>query len=276
MKKTFFLLCCFFVFVWFTGFAETPNKRLSRDDLKQIFDEFGVEGTFLLYDLEKDTLVVYNEERADKGFLPASTFKILNSLIALETEAVKDQCDIIEWDRRIRRYDAWNQNQDLRSAFRDSVAWAYQELARRIGKTQMKVWVDKVNYGNGDISGDIDTFWLEGELRISARQQMEFLIKLYKNELPFSQRNMDIVKEIMIEEQTTTYAIRAKTGWVGGLYPQTGWYVGYLETVDNVHFFALNIAINKRKDGEARIGIARKVFQKLNLISKQPAERSLK
>jgi beta-lactamase class D len=268
MKRILCLLYCFFVFVCFTGFTETPNKTLSQDDLKHIFDEFGVEGTFLLYDLGKNTLIVYNEERADKGFLPASTFKILNSLIALETGTVKDQCDIIEWDRRIRRFDEWNRNQDLRSAIRNSVVWAYQELARRIGEKQMKVWVDKVKYGNGDISGDIDTFWLEGELRISARQQLEFLIKLYKNELPFSQRNMDIVKEIMIVEQTATYAMRAKTGWVGGLYPQTGWYVGYLETVDNVYFFALNIAINKRKDGDARIGIARKVFQKLNLISK--------
>jgi len=243
-----------------------PQVTLSQNEFKEIFDHYGVKGTFLLYDLNNDALTVYNEERADKTYLPASTFKILNSLIALETEAVKDQCEVIEWDRQRRRFDQWNQDQTLQTAFRYSTVWAYQELARRIGEKQMKYWVDKAGYGNRNISGEIDTFWLNGDLRISPREQLEFVEKLYKNELPFSQRNMDIVKEIMIVEQTPTYILRGKTGWLGIGVPQIGWFVGYLEKAGDVYFFVLNIDIVKTQDGNARIDITKDVFKKLKLM----------
>jgi beta-lactamase class D len=234
---------------------------LPENAFQKVFAEFHVKGTFLLYDLNNDTYSVYDKERAEKAFLPASTFKILNSLIALETKAIKDQCETIEWDRRTWRFDEWNQDQTLQTAFRNSVVWAYQELARRIGKKQMQFWVDKADYGNRNISDEIDTFWLEGELRISAQQQVEFLKKLYKNQLPFSKRNMDIVKEIMIVEQAGTYTLRGKTGWASRVSPQIGWFVGWLETSNNVYFFALNIDIVNRKDVNSRVDIAKRVLQ---------------
>lgn len=246
--------------------TQPHTPALSENEFKEIFDRYGVKGTFLLYDLNKEALTVYNEERADKTYLPASTFKILNSLIALETEAVKDQCEVIEWDRKRRRFDQWNQDQTLKTAFSYSTVWAYQELARRIGKKQMKYWVDKAQYGNRDISGEIDTFWLDGNLLVSPRQQLEFVEKLYKNELPFSQRNMDIVKEIMIVEQTPTYILRGKTGWLGIGVPQIGWFVGYLEKAEDVYFFVLNIDIVKTQDGNARIDITKDIFKKLKLM----------
>ncbi len=251
----------------FKAVKNTKNHKpaLSENEFKEIFDRYGVKGTFLLYHLENDALTVYNEERADKTYLPASTFKILNSLIALETEVIKDQCEVIEWDRKRRRFDQWNQDQTLQTAFRYSVVWAYQELARRIGKKQMKHWVDKTQYGNRDIAGEIDTFWLDGELRISPREQLEFVKKLYKNELPFSQRNMDIVKEIMIVEQTPKYILRGKTGWLGIGLPQIGWFVGYLEKAEDVYFFVINIDIVKSRDANARIGITKDIFKKLKL-----------
>lgn len=268
MKKLFLWIL---IFAGFTCYAEKSNGQvnLSENEFNEIFDRFGVKGTFLLYHLEKNALTVYNEERADKTYLPASTFKILNSLIALETEVIKDQCEVIEWDRKRRRFDQWNQDQTLKTAFRYSAVWAYQELARRIGEKQMKYWVNKAQYGNGDISGEIDTFWLDGDLRISPREQLEFVKKLYKNELPFSQRNMDIVKEIMIVEQTPTYILRGKTGWLGIGVPQIGWFVGYLEKAGDVYFFVINIDIVNRKDGNARIDITKDVFKKLKLIEKK-------
>lgn len=249
-----------------SGSAKLALIPLPENAIQKIFDEFHVKGTFLLYDLNNDTYSVYEKERVEKPFLPASTFKILNSLIALETKVIKDQCETIEWDQRTWRFDEWNQNQTLQSAFRNSVVWAYQELARRIGKKQMQYWADKADYGNKNISDQIDTFWLEGELRISARQQVEFLKKLYKNQLPFSKRNMDIVKEIMIVEQGGTYILRGKTGWASRVSPQIGWFVGWLETPNNVYFFALNIDIVNRKDVNARIDIPKEIFKHLDLI----------
>ncbi|MDQ1353507.1 MAG: beta-lactamase class [Acidobacteriota bacterium] len=240
------------------GSAAIPLPEIA---FQKVFAELHVKGTFVLYDLNNDSYSVYDKERAEKAFLPASTFKILNSLIALETKVIKDQCETIEWDRRTWRFDEWNQDQTLQTAFRNSVVWAYQELARRIGKKQMQYWVDKADYGNRNISDQIDTFWLEGELLISARQQVEFLEKLYKNQLPFSKRNMDIVKEIMMIEQGGTYILRGKTGWAARVSPQIGWFVGWLETPNNVYFFALNIDIVNRKDVNARIDIAKRVLQ---------------
>ncbi len=274
MKK---LLYGLLIFVCFVGSAQEPVMSVSKNigapaitlsesDFQKIFAEFQVKGAFILYDLGKDTYSVYNKERTEKAFLPASTFKILNSLIALETGAIKDQCEIIEWDRRTWRFDEWNQDQTLQSAFQNSVVWAYQELANRIGRKQMQYWVDKADYGNRDISDEIDTFWLEGELRISPRQQVEFLKKLYENQLPFSQRSMDIVKEIMVVEQRGTYILRGKTGWAARGVPQIGWFVGWLEKASNVYFFALNIDIVNRKDVNARIGVTREVFKQLKLI----------
>jgi len=276
MKKLVYGLLIFIYFGCVVCFAQevkpvssgagSPAISLSESDYQKIFTGFHVKGTFLLYDLNNDTYSVYDKERLDKAFLPASTFKILNSLIALETGAIKDQCETIEWDRRTWRFDEWNQDQTLQSAFRNSVVWAYQELARRIGRKLMQYWVDKADYGNRDISDEIDTFWLQGELRISARQQLEFLKKLYKNQLPFSQRNMDIVKEIMMVEQEGKYMLRGKTGWVSRGTPQIGWFVGWLEKANNVYFFALNIDIVKRQDVNARIGLAKEVFKQLKLI----------
>lgn len=265
------LLYSLFIFICFICLAQEPVKtvssnadaqtiNLSENDFQKIFDEFHVKGTAILYDLNNGTYNIYNKERAEKEYLPASTFKIFNSLAALETGAIKDQCETIAWDRRTWRFDEWNQDQTLQTAFRNSVVWAYQEMARRIGKKQMQYWIDKVDYGNRDISGDIDTFWLEGKLAISAHQQVEFLKKLYKNQLPFSQRSMDIVKEIMLVEQGKTYILRGKTGWASRVSPQIGWFVGWLETSRNVYFFALNIDIIKRQDVNARTEIIKKVL----------------
>jgi beta-lactamase class D len=265
---TFICFCCVVCFtqevkpasgsVSSAGSAAIP---LPEDAFQKVFAEFQVKGTFVLYDLNNDTYSVYDKERANKAFLPASTFKILNSLIALETKVIKDQCETIEWDRRTWRFDEWNQDQTLQTAFRNSVVWAYQELARRIGKKPMQYWVDKADYGNRNISDQIDTFWLEGELLISAQQQVEFLKKLYKNQLPFSKQNMDIVKEIMMVEQGGTYILRGKTGWASRVSPQIGWFVGWLETQNNVYFFALNIDIVNRKDVNARVDVAKRVLQ---------------
>ena len=265
MKK---IILLFVIIASFTCLTANSQGGLSLtvNDIKQVFDSFGVKGTFLFYDLKNDKFTIFNEERADKSFLPASTFKILNSMIALETGVIKDDCEKIEWDRKNYRYDGWNQDQTLKTAFQYSVVWAYQELARDIGEKRMKYWIDKVGYGNSDISGDIDTFWLSGELRITPRQQVEFLKKLYRNELPFSKRTMDIVKEIMIVGQGPNYILRGKTGWTARVIPQIGWFVGYLEKGEDVYIFAVNIDMVNQNDAKARTEIPKEIFKKLKLM----------
>ena len=148
----------------------------------------GFKGAFVLYDLNSNQYTRYNPERCAEPFIPASTFKIMNSLIGLDTGVIPDENYVIKWDGTQNVIPSWNQDHTLKTAIQNSVVWYYQELARRVGKEKMQYYVDAAHYGNQNISGQIDTFWLEGGLRISADEQVEFLKRLYKGDLPFSQR----------------------------------------------------------------------------------------
>jgi len=222
------------------GLSACKQKQSAetRNDFKKYYDNFNVKGSFVLYDQKNDKYIFYNQAQYKQPFTPASTFKICNSLIGLETGVIKDENFVIPWDSLKRQVPAWNQDHNLKSAFKYSVVWYYQELARRVGGKQMKYWLDKSDYGNKDTTGGIDMFWLTGSLRISPEQQIDFLKRLQHNNLPFSQRTMDIVKDIMIVKDTLHNTIRAKTGWGEQDNKYVGWYVGYLETKDNVYYFA--------------------------------------
>jgi beta-lactamase class D len=67
------------------------------------------------------------------------------------------------------------------------------------------------------------------------------LKRLYQGDLPFSQRSIEIVKEIMVIETDGTYQLSGKTG--SGLMDTLyiGWFVGYAEVDGNVYVFAANI-----------------------------------
>lgn len=231
-------------------------------DWKSFYDKYNVSGCMLVYDLNKNEYLIYNSKRCNESFIPASTFKLLNSLIALETGVIKDENEVIPWDSVTRQYDKWNMDQTLRTAIKYSAVWAYQEIARKIGEQRMQHYIDSVKYGNCNISGGIDRFWLDGDLRITPFQQVEFLRRLYSDDLPFSKRNLDIVKDIMINDQTENYILRGKTGWAD----TTGWYVGYLEENDNVYFFANNIDIVNEQDVKARIEIVKDIFKSMSLL----------
>lgn len=245
----------------------TKSVWLERPDFGKYFQQANVKGTFILYDLKKDQYLVYNSKRANTRFIPASTFKIFNSLVALETGSVKDENEVIKWDGVKREFPQWNRDQTMRTAIKDSVVWFYQELARRIGQERMQHYINLAGYGNRDISGGIDQFWLQGGLRISPKEQIDLLVKLQGNELAFSQRTMNIVKDILINEKTNNYVLRGKTGWASKFTPQVGWYVGYLQRGDNVpYFFAINMDITKPEDIKARIAITKSILQDMGLL----------
>src|SRR5262245_13097799 len=136
------------------------------------FKEANVEGCFLLYDLQANQYLSYDKKRVNKEFLPASTYKILNSMIALETGAVRDENEVLKWDGVERMVPAWNHDQAMREAFKNSTVWFYQEMARRIGPERMLHYINAADYGNRNIGGGLDQFWLKGDLRITAKQQI--------------------------------------------------------------------------------------------------------
>jgi beta-lactamase class D len=252
------------------GLTSCKQKQTTeiRDDFKKYYDKFNVDGSFVLYDQQQDKFIFYNMEQFNQNFSPASTFKICNSLIGLETGVIKDENFVIPWDSVTRQIPNWNSNQDLKTAFKNSTVWYYQELARRVGGQQMKFWLEKAHYGNADTTGGIDKFWLTGGLRISPEQQIDFLKRLHDNKLPFSNRSVDIVKKIMIAKDTLDYVVRAKTGWSDEEKRIVGWYVGYVEKNNNVYYFANCIQssdLDNNDFARARIEIAYKILNDLKV-----------
>lgn len=249
--------------------CSTPSEKLKYQDFGKFYDEYEVKGTFVLYDLKKETFTIHNEEDAAKPVTPASTFKIVNSLIGLETGVVSDASYLIAWDSVVRDLPVWNQDQTLSTAFKYSAVWYYQEMARRIGEDQLKSWLEKLEYGNGDISSGVDMFWLSGSLQVTPLQQVDFLRKLYSNKLPVKDRTSEIVKEIMVEKDTLGYVLRSKTGWGNQEGKEVGWYVGYVETADNVYFFANCIFTGNKENStflSARKEIVFKIMEELELL----------
>ncbi len=242
--------------------TEQKPAVIKTPDFKKLFDEAKLTGCFALYDMKNDKYYYHDSARCNKEYIPASTFKIPNSLFSLDAGAVKDENEKIKWDGKDRNREEWNQDTDMKMAFKNSTVWFYQECARRIGEKKMQHFVDTLNYGNKNIGGGIDKFWLEGAIRITAMQQITLLKRIYDNKVPFSQRNIDILKSIMIMEKTDNYTLRAKTGTMPS---DTGigvaWYVGYITNKDNTYFFALNIDIIKDNTMyNERIALAKRIF----------------
>jgi len=253
-----------------TGFVTAVNSQTTeiRNEFRGYYDTYNVEGSFVLYDQSEDKYIFYNQSQFKKQFTPASTFKICNSLIGLETGVIEDENFVIPWDSVTRWLPVWNLDQDLKSAFKNSAVWYYQEVARQVGGEQMKYWLEKSNYGNADTSGGIDKFWLTGGLRISPEEQIDFLRRLHDNSLPFSQRSMDIVKSIMVVKDTLGYVVRAKSGWGIQEEVNIGWYVGYVERDKKVFYFAN--CIQTKDDNKdfalARIDIVYQILDELEII----------
>ena len=279
MKKT--ILCLLYLSLYGRLFLSenqtiqagelTPNIKIQvaqRLNCASYFREQNIQGSIIIFDRNKNLFYQDNNSRNETGFLPASTFKIFNSLVALETGVIKDELAILTWDGIKRDFDFWNRDYNMRQAIKYSAVWFYQVLARKIGHQRMQEYINKVGYGNRNIGleKDLDHFWLSGKLRITPKEQINFLRRLYAGNLPFSERSMNIVKDILIVEQTPEYTLRAKTGWTTAPKPDLGWYVGYLEQNDNVYFFATNIDIVKPEDAKARLSITRRCLQDLGLF----------
>jgi beta-lactamase class D len=249
--------------------SQSSESAAQKIDFGRHFQALGVEGSILIYDANNNQTFHHNPQRNQTAFLPASTFKILNSLISLETGVIPDEIAVLTWDGVIREIPEWNHDLNMREAFKRSAVWFYQVLARRVGHERMQKFVTEAGYGNQKIGGkeDIDKFWLQGALRITPQQQIQFLNRLYKDDLPFSKRSLSIVKDIMVVEQTPDYTIRAKTGvTMLGVTPEIGWYVGYLEKGKNVYFFAVNMDIRSKKDLPIRKELMRLCFKDLGLL----------
>ncbi len=264
-KKNYSLI--FFVLL-LTQFNITFSQTSIENDFKPIFDKYGVDGCFAMYNESKNEYIRYNAALCDTGYIPASTFKIPHSVIALEEGVVKDTTQVFKWDGHVWPNKPWNQDQTLATAIKYSCIWVYFGFAEKIGIAKYYQYVKAFNYGNMDLTGPPTRFWLAGSFRISANQQIDFLRKFYNYELPVSKRSIDIVKKIIVLDKTDKWTLSGKTG--GGRLVEGEnimWLVGYLERGNNVYYYALNFKTTDfNKTAKARYGIAKDIFKELHLM----------
>jgi beta-lactamase class D len=238
------------------------------DDVVDLTSDFpGFRATFVLRDVTGGRAVRHDPALAATRAAPCSTFKIPNSIIGLETGVLADASSVLSWDGKTRDVAAWNRDHDLRSAIRDSVVWYYQELARRVGEERMRGWLASLRYGNQDISGGIDRFWLGSSLRISPDEQVDFLARLHAGELPATARSVGIVKEILVQDGPPGVVYRGKTGSCrdpGAAAPH-GWWVGSVERDARLYVFAARIE-GEGASGRACRPLAEKALVRLGVL----------
>ena len=215
---------------------------VARPDWKAHFDALGVRGTFVLFEPARDRFQVYDEARAKQRFLPASTFKIPNALVGLEVGSIEDEHEVFRWDGKPKPRPEWERDQTLATGLRDSTVWMFQEVARRTGKARMREWLERLEYGNRDMSGGIDLFWLQGGLRVSAMEQVRFLHRLAEGRLPATQRSQRLLRAALVVEKSRGYTLYGKTGTASGR-DAVQWWVGWIERQGKpVAYFAMNLA----------------------------------
>lgn len=255
--------------------ADVVPRYEVRKDLQKHFAGEGTVGAFAAFRADEQHVIASDNSRAREAVLPASTFKIPNSVIAMETGVVADpDKDIFKWDGVTRSIPEWNKDHTLRSAIAVSAVPVYQEIARRVGAERMQKYVDAFEYGNRKIGGGIDRFWLTGDLRISPLEQIAFVDKLRRRVLPVSKRAQDLAVDILPVAKAGDSIIRAKTGLTGvtdrsmkeGEGVATGWLVGWSETATTQTVFALNLDVREPKHSAARIKIAQQCLADIGAI----------
>jgi beta-lactamase class D OXA-50 len=239
------------------GYQEVP-------ELATFFQRYELEGTFVLLDASNDEAFVSNRARAEERFIPASTFKIANSLIGLDAGAVKNVDEVLPYGGKPQPFKAWEKDMGLRDAIKVSNVAVYQELARRIGIERMREGVRKLGYGNMEIGHVVDQFWLRGPLKISAVEQAEFLKRLTSGKVPVKADAIRAVREITLLEKTESYELHGKTGWL--FQQRLGWWVGWIERDAKVYPFALNIDLKSDADAEKRVPLGRECLKALGKL----------
>ncbi len=200
--------------------------------------EFGShEGCFLLRNLATGEELTWGT-LCDQRVSPCSTFKIPNALIGLDTGAIEGPRHVFRYDGSERARPEWKKDMDLGEAIRVSCVPCFQELARAIGPDRMRSYVDRFGYGNRDTSGGIDRFWLSSSLAISPREQVDFLARLYRNELPVKKEIAETVQRLLVQEEGPGWSWSGKTGSCQSEGVPHGWFVGQVRNGEKEAVFA--------------------------------------
>jgi beta-lactamase class D len=237
------------------------NKASIDEAPAKYFDSYGSEGCFTMLNNADGKITVYNMALDTQRFSPASTFKIVSSLVGLETGRILDENMVLPWDG-VQRRKEWDRSMNFQEAFKVSNVPYFQEIVRRIGHDTMAQWIDSLSYGNKDISGPIDSFWLNNRLKISPDEQLGLLKRLYFDQLSFRKGVQQIVRNAMLLEDNTLYRLSCKTG--AGLDEKGmpfGWACGWVEENRHVYFFVTFARSKKENAGVPMLDLTRDILK---------------
>lgn len=248
--------------------VSVPVRALAEDrELADLFARTRVRGTMVISSLDGRITYTHDSRRAHHRYPVASTFKILNTLIALQEGAARGKDEKIRWDGHQYDFPDWNHDQTLESAFKASCVWYYQELARRLGAETYREYLRRCSFGELEEPFEATTFWLDGSLRASACEQVEFLRRVCKRTLPFSATAYETLAGIMVVEKASGGVIRAKSGWAVRGAQQQGWYVGWVDSGQGgIWLFAMNMDLLGPDELPLRQRITREALQVKGII----------
>ena len=239
-------------------------KRISNLELSNAFH--GYEGSFVLYNSKENTWSVYDSDNARKRISPNSTYKIYDALLGLESGVISPENSVISWNGEACPFEAWEGDQDLNSAMKNSVNWYFQSIDSQLGSDSIKSFLHTIQYGNQQTGSDMDLYWTDSSLKISPLEQVELLKKFNENEFHFSPDNISAVKKALQLSSSDAGNFFGKTG-TGRIDNRdvNGWFVGYVETSDNTYYFSVNIKADSNASGSAAAKIAMSVLSDLEI-----------
>jgi feruloyl esterase len=222
---------------------------------------------FVLQALDGSPPVVSDPLECALRTVPASTFKLPHSLIALETGVIADPHALVTWDRSPQPFPAWQRDHSLDSAVKASVVWFFQRTAAAIGRARMEQSLKAIGYSADTFERDVTTFWLNGDLAVSPLEQVAFLRRLARYELPVQRRHVDAVQAAYLMPPGTIVnasgahpfalawpaplVVRAKTGNATVDGERVSWLVGQIDSGTRQWVFASRVRATGELPGTA-------------------------
>lgn len=246
--------------------SQLQTDQIKKTNIQKLFNEAEVKGTFVTFD--GTHLEHYGNalERDQTPYIPASTFKVLNALIALEHRKTSVN-EIFKWDGEPRSFKAWEKDLTLADAMQASAVPVYQTVARRIGLSLMQQEIKRIGFGNKQIGHQVDNFWLVGPLKITPEQEAKFIYQLATERLAFKNQVQKDVKAMLLMEKRGQNKLYAKSGWGMDVEPQVGWFTGWVEQANGkVTAFALNMEMQSSSKVGQRKELTLDVLDKLGLF----------
>ena len=250
------------------GAIQTVNTARSQREMEipYLFEQAQTQAVFVTYDGIQLKSYGNDLTRAQRAYVPASTFKMLNALIGIQHNKTNPN-EVFKWKGEKRSFKSWEKDMTLAEAMQASAVPVYQELARRIGLDLMQKEVRRVGFGNADIGQQVDDFWLVGPLKITPEQEVKFAYQLATKSLPFDAVVQQQVKDMLYVERRGDAKLYAKSGWASDVNPQVGWYTGWVEQPNGkVTAFALNMQMKEGDDPAERKQLTLDVLDKLGVF----------